>query len=73
MKYFTPSEAVQLIESGESIYIQGSTSIPEVLCQALADRGEELRDASCNVGDPVSVPGLGRSPGEGNGYPLQHS
>ena len=27
----------------------------------------------CNVGDPVSIPGSGRSPGEGNGNPLQHS
>ena len=26
-----------------------------------------------NVGDPGSIPGLGRSPGEGNGYPLQYS
>ena len=27
----------------------------------------------CNVGDPSSIPGLGRSPGEGKGYPLQYS
>ena len=27
----------------------------------------------CNAGDPGSIPGLGRSPGEGNGYPLQYS
>ena len=26
-----------------------------------------------NVGDPGSIPGLGRSPGEGNGNPLQYS
>ena len=26
---------------------------------------------ACNVGDPGSIPGLGRSPGEGNGNPLQ--
>ena len=38
------AEAVKLIESGESLYIQGSTSIPEILCQALADRGPELQD-----------------------------
>ena len=29
--------------------------------------------SSCNVGDPGSTPGLGRSPGEGNGNPLQYS
>ena len=28
---------------------------------------------SANPGDPGSVPGLGRSLGEGNGYPLQYS
>ena len=37
MKYMTAAQAVQLIESGDSIYIQGSTSVPEVLSQALAD------------------------------------
>ena len=26
-----------------------------------------------NTGDPGSIPGLGRSPGEGNGNPLQYS
>jgi acyl-CoA hydrolase len=46
MKYLSPSEAVGLINSGDSIYIQGSTSIPEVLCQALADRGNELKDVT---------------------------
>ena len=32
--------------------------------------GEE---SACNVGDPSSIPGLGISPGEGIGYPLQYS
>lgn len=46
MKYVSPTEAVGLIDSGDSIYIQGSTSIPEVLSQALADRGNELKDVT---------------------------
>ena len=29
--------------------------------------------SACNAGDPGSVPGWGRSPGEGNGNPLQYS
>ena len=29
--------------------------------------------SACNVGDMGSIPGLGRSPGEGNGNPLQYS
>ena len=31
------------------------------------------KESACNVGDLSSVPGLGRSPGEGKGYPLQYS
>ena len=31
------------------------------------------KESTCNAGDPGSVPGLGRSPGEGNGNPLQYS
>ena len=31
------------------------------------------KESSCNAGDPCSIPGLGRSLGEGKGYPLQYS
>ena len=30
-------------------------------------------ESTCNVGDPSSIPGSGRSHGEGIGYPLQYS
>ena len=30
------------------------------------------KESTCNAGDPSSIPGLGRSPGEGIGYPLQY-
>ena len=33
--------------------------------------GSNGKASACNVGDPGSIPGLGRSPGEGNGNPLQ--
>ena len=33
----------------------------------------QYKESACNAGDMGSTPGLGRSPGEGNGYPLQHS
>ena len=35
--------------------------------------GSAGKESVCNVGDLGSVPGLGRSPGEGNSYPLQYS
>ena len=31
------------------------------------------KESACDVGDLGSIPGLGRSPGEGKGYPLQYS
>ena len=31
------------------------------------------KESACNAGDLGSIPGLGRSPGEGNGNPLQYS
>ena len=35
--------------------------------------GLEGKASTCNEGDPGSIPELGRSPGEGNGNPLQYS
>ena len=35
--------------------------------------GSDGKESACNAGDPGSIPGSGRSPGEGNGYPLQYS
>ena len=32
-----------------------------------------VKESTYNAGDLGSIPGLGRSPGEGNGYPLQYS
>ena len=31
------------------------------------------KESTCNTGDPGSIPGSGKSPGEENGYPLQYS
>ena len=35
--------------------------------------GSDGKESACNVGEPGSLPGLGRSPGEGKSYPLQNS
>ena len=35
--------------------------------------GSDGKASVCNAGDPGSIPGLGRSPEEGNGNPLQYS
>ena len=35
--------------------------------------GSAGKESACNAGDLGSIPGMGRSPGEGKGYPLQYS
>ena len=35
--------------------------------------GSDDKESACNAGAPGSIPGLGRSHGEGTGYPLQYS
>ena len=42
---------------------------PVSLCFPCGSAGKE---STCNAGDLGSIPGLGRYPGEGDGYPLQH-
>ena len=43
------------------------------MCQADFPGGSDGKESACNPGDLSSIPGLERSPGEGNGYPLQYS
>ena len=54
-----------------------STSYSEALQKKERKRGfpggSEVKASASNVGDPGSIPGFGRSPGEGNGNPLQYS
>ena len=35
--------------------------------------GSDGKESACNAGDPGSIPGLGKSPGEENGKPLHYS
>ena len=53
-----------------------STTLTETdkkLEELLARSGSDSEASAHNVGDPGSIPGLERSPGEGNGNPLQYS
>ena len=52
-------------ENLDKIYFRvGSSSFPG---------GSAGKESACNAGDLGSIPGLGRSPGEGNHYSLQYS
>ena len=43
-----------------------------LLCQGFPG-GSDGKESACNVEDPSPIPGSGRSPGEENGKPLEHS
>ena len=45
----------------------------EVIVSMGCPGGLDGKGSDCSAGDPGSIPGSGRSPGEGNGYPLQYS
>ena len=51
----------------------GNTRPPDLPPEKSVCSGSEGKASACNVGDPGSIPGSGRSPGEGNGNQLQYS
>ena len=45
----------------------------DLLCAEGFPGGSDNKESACIVGDPGSIPGSGRFPGEGHGNPLQYS
>ena len=55
-------------------FVKIALSIQGLLCfHTDFNGGSAGKESACNVGDLRSIPGLGRPPGEGKGYPLQYS
>ena len=64
-KIVSPEEAVKVVRSGDFIYVSGNAATPLLLMNALARRGDELRDVEVNhvllLGeDPLAKPGMER-------------
>ena len=62
------------------VHVSLSIWFPRCVCPAVGllghmvvPDGSDGKASAYNMGDPGSIPGLGRSPGEGNGNPLQYS
>ena len=53
-----------------TLFLLHSSDFLSSLCFPCGSAGKE---SACNVGDPGSIPGFGRCPGEGEDYPLQYS
>jgi acyl-CoA hydrolase len=65
-KYVTAAQAVQVVKSGDRVYVQAAAATPTILTQALTDRASELRDVEiCHLhteGDaPYANPELAES------------
>ena len=65
-KYVTAAEAVQVVKSGDRVYVQAAAATPTILTKALADRASELRNVEvCHLhteGDaPYANPELAES------------
>ena len=58
------------MEGGNTLPYNGLNGL---LSPVMSFPGSDGKVSACNVGDLGSIAGLGRSPGEGNGKPLQHS
>ena len=48
-------------------------NLPRTNLECSVPGGSDDKVSACNAGDPASIPGSGRFPGEGNGTPLQYS
>ena len=73
-----PEETMTWVIGDGITYIQPGWSAPGELVRSRGGgvclvQVKEVNASACNVGDLGSTPGLGRSPGEGNGNPLQYS
>ena len=65
-------------DSSPRTAIEHSSGALNLLCSQNAfildlPGGSNGEESACSAGDPGSIPGLGRSPGEGDGYPFQYS
>ena len=61
-----------LKQGSHSEYGEGVWVMHRIRCRAQMSGGSDSKASAYNVGDLDSIPGLGRSPGEGNGNPLQY-
>ena len=75
----TASEGVGNVEDslppvGSVLFSKGKVANSRTIGYHMGFPGDsDRKESTCNVGNPGSIPRLGRSPGEGNGNPLQYS
>ena len=63
----------ETVETVSDFILGGSKITADGDCSQSFPGGSEVKASASNAGDPGSIPGSGRSPGEGNGNSLQYS
>ena len=64
---------VQLVSMDTLSFLEGDCTLPSQEGCLSLNPGSDGEESACNVRDLGSIPGLGTSPEEGNGNPLQYS
>ena len=67
------ADSLLLEPPGKPIYHQRAYQIISHSASFNFPHNSVGKESTCNAGDPSSIPGLGRSPRKGKGYPLQYS
>ena len=70
---FPFSSSLQSFPASGSFSTQSARPIRWPKYWSFGFSGSNGKESACKAGDLDSIPGSGRSPGEGNGYPLQYS
>ena len=72
---FPKKEAYTLVWSPDfcNCCQEDTSKLPSLQTRQGAPGGSDGKESACSAGELGLIPGLGRSPGEGNGYPLQYS
>ena len=66
-------EWVAVPSSRESSWLRDRTWVSSIAGRLFTICGSAGKESACDAGDLCSIPGWGRPPGEGKGYPLQYS
>ena len=61
---------IYVVAQKYELHTKKEFSVVNLMCTGRG--GLKCKASACNAGDPSSIPGSGRSPGEGNGTPLQY-
>ena len=70
---WSSNSCLRVLDTPGGTILLGLDVLPKPSVKLDFPGGSDGKEFACNEEDPGSIPGLGRSPGEGNDNPLQHA